>query len=299
MAHYLVTGGAGFIGSHLCEELTRRDQRVRVADSLVTGKRTNLGSPAVGRVPPGRSRRRRVRAARGAGRRLRAAPGGAAIGAALGQGSDYVEPRQRRRDVERARRGARRRGQAARLRGILVGLRQHGDAAQARGDAEQPAVAVRAAESRGRAVPADVHHALQARDGDDPLLQRLRPAPGSVVALFGRDLAVRDGAAREPRADDLRRRRADARLHLRRQRRGRRPAGVRGAGRGRQGHQRRDGHARVAQPAVRGDAAADWRRRHAGVRAEPRPATCRTRRPTSDAPARSSATSRSCRSRKA
>ena len=39
MAHYLVTGGAGFIGSHLAEELVRRGHRVRVADSLVTGKR--------------------------------------------------------------------------------------------------------------------------------------------------------------------------------------------------------------------------------------------------------------------
>ena len=42
MAHYLVTGGAGFIGSHLAEELVRRGHRVRVADSLITGKRTNL-----------------------------------------------------------------------------------------------------------------------------------------------------------------------------------------------------------------------------------------------------------------
>jgi nucleoside-diphosphate-sugar epimerase len=42
MAHYLVTGGAGFIGSHLAEELLRRGQTVRVADSLVTGKRSNL-----------------------------------------------------------------------------------------------------------------------------------------------------------------------------------------------------------------------------------------------------------------
>jgi nucleoside-diphosphate-sugar epimerase len=42
MAHYLVTGGAGFIGSHLAEELTRRGHTVRVADSLVTGKRSNL-----------------------------------------------------------------------------------------------------------------------------------------------------------------------------------------------------------------------------------------------------------------
>ena len=42
MASYLVTGGAGFIGSHLAEELVRRGHRVRVADSLITGKRRNL-----------------------------------------------------------------------------------------------------------------------------------------------------------------------------------------------------------------------------------------------------------------
>src|SRR5215207_6693112 len=42
MAHYLVTGGAGFIGSHLAEELVRRGERVRVVDSLITGKRHNL-----------------------------------------------------------------------------------------------------------------------------------------------------------------------------------------------------------------------------------------------------------------
>jgi UDP-N-acetylglucosamine/UDP-N-acetyl-alpha-D-glucosaminouronate 4-epimerase len=42
MAHYLITGGAGFIGSHLCEELVRRGEQVRVVDSLVTGKRQNL-----------------------------------------------------------------------------------------------------------------------------------------------------------------------------------------------------------------------------------------------------------------
>jgi nucleoside-diphosphate-sugar epimerase len=42
MAKYLVTGGAGFIGSHLSEELVRRGHTVRVADSLITGKRSNL-----------------------------------------------------------------------------------------------------------------------------------------------------------------------------------------------------------------------------------------------------------------
>jgi nucleoside-diphosphate-sugar epimerase len=42
MASYLVTGGAGFIGSHLTEELVRRGHQVRVVDNLLTGKRRNL-----------------------------------------------------------------------------------------------------------------------------------------------------------------------------------------------------------------------------------------------------------------
>jgi len=48
MANYLVTGGAGFIGSHLAEELVRRGETVRVVDSLITGRRHNLSHlPAV------------------------------------------------------------------------------------------------------------------------------------------------------------------------------------------------------------------------------------------------------------
>src|SRR5215217_7558269 len=44
MATYLVTGGAGFIGSHLVEELVRRGERVRIVDNLSTGKRENIAS---------------------------------------------------------------------------------------------------------------------------------------------------------------------------------------------------------------------------------------------------------------
>ena len=42
MANYLVTGGAGFIGSHLAEILLTRGHSVRIADSLITGHRRNL-----------------------------------------------------------------------------------------------------------------------------------------------------------------------------------------------------------------------------------------------------------------
>ncbi len=42
MARYLVTGGAGFIGSHIVDELLRRGETVRVLDNLATGKRENL-----------------------------------------------------------------------------------------------------------------------------------------------------------------------------------------------------------------------------------------------------------------
>jgi UDP-glucose 4-epimerase len=45
---WLVTGGAGFIGSNILEELVRRKYRVRVFDNLSTGKAENL-APFKGR----------------------------------------------------------------------------------------------------------------------------------------------------------------------------------------------------------------------------------------------------------
>lgn len=42
MKKVVVTGGAGFIGSHLAEELARRDYRVIILDDLSTGKVENI-----------------------------------------------------------------------------------------------------------------------------------------------------------------------------------------------------------------------------------------------------------------
>lgn len=47
MSLFLVTGGAGFIGSHIVDELVRRDGRVRVLDNLLTGRRENLASSVI------------------------------------------------------------------------------------------------------------------------------------------------------------------------------------------------------------------------------------------------------------
>jgi UDP-glucose 4-epimerase len=46
MATYLVTGGCGFIGSHLCKALVSRGDEVRVLDDLSTGSVANLPAPA-------------------------------------------------------------------------------------------------------------------------------------------------------------------------------------------------------------------------------------------------------------
>src|SRR5207247_5863187 len=42
MPDYLITGGAGFIGSHIVEKLVSHNASVRVLDNLSSGKRQNV-----------------------------------------------------------------------------------------------------------------------------------------------------------------------------------------------------------------------------------------------------------------
>ena len=42
----LVTGGAGFIGSNLVDELVKREYKVVIVDNLATGKKENIKFPS-------------------------------------------------------------------------------------------------------------------------------------------------------------------------------------------------------------------------------------------------------------
>ena len=42
MRSVLITGGAGFIGSHLCEEFIKQDYKVICVDNFFRGKRENI-----------------------------------------------------------------------------------------------------------------------------------------------------------------------------------------------------------------------------------------------------------------
>ena len=116
---YLVTGGAGFIGSHIVRTLLERGERVRILDNFATGKRENL-TPLLGQVEVIEGDIRYPQCQRRP--RADTSSGGAALGTrsvrtdesndvACGTVNLLTPPRRRR--------------QARGLRRVLVGLRQH------------------------------------------------------------------------------------------------------------------------------------------------------------------------------
>ena len=229
MAFYLVTGGAGFIGSHLAEELERRGERVRVADSLITGHRRNLAHLRTVEFVEGDLADLDV--ARTAVAGVDYVLHQAAIPSVPRSVSDPITSNRANIDatlnvlVAARDAGVKRR----RVRRVVVGVRRHPDAAEARRHADRPALPVRAAEVRG-----EQYLRLFTRlYGLETVTIRYfnvfgpRQDPSSpysgVISLF----AMRMLEGRAP--DDPGRRRADPRFHVRRERRRRRPACLHGA----------------------------------------------------------------------
>ena len=198
----LVTGGAGFIGSHVAEALVARGEDVVVLDDLSSGKRENL--------PDGR-RLRRGRRPRAAGRALRGRqadgllpPRGADRRAGLGRPARSRRAHQRPRDGQRPPGGARARD-AGRLQ--LHGRRDLRRVRPARlgGRASAADRALRDGEARRRGVPGDVQPAARDAARLAALRERLRAAAGPA-RRGGRRRDLLQQAARGRAAEGLRRR---------------------------------------------------------------------------------------------
>ena len=208
----VVTGGAGFIGSHVADALLERGERVAVIDNLAGGRRD--------RVPAGAEFHE-------LDIRDRDAMQAVFDDAAAGGGVPPGRPGRRAR-VGRGPRPRRRRERARHDRGARVP-----PAAPARGWCSRPPaarstatptrsprrrrrragadVAVRHLQVLRRAVPGPVQPALRHAPRDAALRQRVRPAPGSARrGGRGRDLLRQADVGRD--AADLRRRPPDARL---------------------------------------------------------------------------------------
>ncbi len=248
MSLYLVTGGAGFIGSHLAEELTRRGERVRVVDSLITGHRKNLAhlpasssSKAISPTP-----RCAKRAVQGVDYVLHQA----AIPSVPRSVEDPITSNRANVDatLERAGRRARCRRQTRRLCRIVVCLRQYRTHCRSARTCRRNPLSPYALQ---KLVGEQYMQMFTALYGLETVTIRYfnvfgpRQDPSSpysgVISVFAKALLENKVA------DDLRRRRTDARLHVHRERRRWRAPRRRRAGRVRTGHQRRHRIAHLAE----------------------------------------------------
>ena len=56
----LITGGAGFIGSHLCDALMERGHNLTVVDNLILGRKENISNLYRGRLASNRGDERYI-----------------------------------------------------------------------------------------------------------------------------------------------------------------------------------------------------------------------------------------------
>ena len=211
----IVTGGAGFIGSHVVDALVAQGAEVAVVDSLVHGKEDNVAAGA----------ELHVRDIREPLDDLFDAVRPEAVFHLAAQADVRVSVERPVEDAEVNVLGTVRVLEAARKHGAQVVFASTGGAIYgecvepAREDSRvRAALAVRHREARSRGVPPLVQPALRDAAHRPALRERVRAAPGSARRGRRRRDLPRIALARRAGAD-LRRRRADARLRLRRRRR--------------------------------------------------------------------------------
>ena len=191
MRTILVTGGAGFIGSHIAAALVARGDRVRVLDNLSTGFTANMaGLYRPHRVHRGRSARRKGRRQGRRRRRLHLPRGGAGLGSPQrGQSAGFARPL---RDghghaVERGPAGE---GPPRGLCRVEQRLRRPAVLQQAGDRPARSAFALRRRQVGLRVLLPSLHGHLRIGNRGDPLLQRFRAAARSRTANTRRSFRV-------------------------------------------------------------------------------------------------------------